>query len=92
MVEHMATQLTHRARAFSVTFKAQRRVRLREALSGCAQGKGYQRPFELATLRLLNMATVLGNWEALSPADSDMLVQRGGVLVFDGGRRAPRAA
>lgn len=26
-------------------------------------GKGYQRPFELATLRLYNMNTVLGNCE-----------------------------
>lgn len=45
-------------------------------------GSGYQRPFELATLRLMNMSTILSNWSVLAPADQDLLVQRGGVLVF----------
>lgn len=47
-------------------------------------GGGFQRPFELATLRLNNMIDILGDWEALAPADSDLLVQRGASLVLDG--------
>jgi hypothetical protein len=31
-------------------------------------GKGYQRPFELATLRLNNMIEILQNWESMAPA------------------------
>ncbi|KAJ1398058.1 hypothetical protein B484DRAFT_458591 [Ochromonadaceae sp. CCMP2298] len=31
-------------------------------------GSGYQRPFELATVRLQNMMDVLGSWEQLVPA------------------------
>ena len=53
-------------------------------------GSGYQRPFELATLRLLNMSTIIANWEALAPADADLLVQRGGVCVFRDGALAWR--
>ena len=41
-------------------------------------GDGYLRPFELATLRLNNMIQILNNWEALTPKDSNLLVQRGG--------------
>ena len=48
-------------------------------------GVGCQRPFELATLRGRNMLTILQHWEALVPADDNLLVQRGGVLLFDGG-------
>ena len=48
-------------------------------------GKDYQRPFELATLRLNNMTEILQNWEALAPADDQLLVQRGGSLVIDDG-------
>lgn len=48
-------------------------------------GKGYQRPFELATLRLSNMTAILNNWESLAPADDELLVQRGGSLVFQDG-------
>ena len=47
-------------------------------------GKGFRRPFELATLRLNNMIDILGDWEALAPADPDLLVQRGAALVLDG--------
>lgn len=49
-------------------------------------GSGYQRPFELATLRLTNMIEILNNWDALAPEDDQLLVQRGGSLVFDDGR------
>ena len=48
-------------------------------------GGGYQRPFELATLRLTNMTEILSNWEHLAPADDNLLVQRGGSLVFEDG-------
>ncbi|GBF89296.1 hypothetical protein Rsub_02173 [Raphidocelis subcapitata] len=47
-------------------------------------GEGYQRPFELATLRLQNMASVLSKWGELAPSDRKLLTQQGGVLVFDG--------
>jgi len=53
-------------------------------------GKGYQRPFELATLRLTNMTTILNEWDSLAPADDAMLVQRGGSFVFENGREAFR--
>ena len=47
-----------------------------------AGGNGFQRPFELATLRLRNMAEVLGNWATYVP-DSTYLTQRGGTFLFD---------
>ncbi|WP_055077080.1 peroxiredoxin-like family protein [Pseudanabaena sp. 'Roaring Creek'] len=47
-----------------------------------AGGKGFQRPFELATLRLRNMAEVLGNWKAYVP-DASYMTQRGGTFLFD---------
>lgn len=47
-----------------------------------AGGSGFQRPFELATLRLKNMAEVLGNWRTYVP-DSTYLTQRGGTFLFD---------
>ncbi len=47
-----------------------------------AGGKGYQRPFELATLRLRNMVEVLANWRTYVP-DSSYLTQRGGTFLFD---------
>lgn len=53
-------------------------------------GGGYQRPFELATLRLTNMIEILRNWDALAPADDELLVQRGGSIVFQDGRVAFR--
>jgi len=49
-------------------------------------GTGFQRPFELATLRGMNMASILGRWKELAPADEDLLVQRGGALLFKDGR------
>ncbi len=47
-----------------------------------AGGKGFQRPFELATLRLRNMAEVLGNWNTYVP-DAAYLTQRGATFLFD---------
>lgn len=49
-----------------------------------AGGKGFQRPFELATLRLQNMTEVLSNWNTYVP-DSAYLTQRGGTFLFDSG-------
>mmetsp|Transcript_4455 Transcript_4455/g.7425 ORF Transcript_4455/g.7425 Transcript_4455/m.7425 type:complete len:299 (+) Transcript_4455:20-916(+) len=47
-------------------------------------GTGYQRPFELATLRLFNMQAVLTNWAELSPPNEALLTQQGGTLAFNG--------
>ena len=47
-----------------------------------AGGKGFQRPFELATLRLRNMTEVLSNWKTYVP-DAAYLTQRGATFLFD---------
>lgn len=47
-----------------------------------AGGKGFQRPFELATLRLRNMTEVLSHWQTYVPK-ADYLTQRGGTFLFD---------
>jgi hypothetical protein len=47
-----------------------------------AGGIGFQRPFELATLRLRNMGEVLTNWSTYVP-DATYLTQRGGTFLFD---------
>ncbi|CDN10205.1 hypothetical protein RintRC_1509 [Richelia intracellularis] len=47
-----------------------------------AGGKGFQRPFELATLRLQNMTQVLSNWNTYVP-NASYLTQRGGTFLFD---------
>ncbi|WP_414552882.1 peroxiredoxin-like family protein [Anabaena sp. CCY 0017] len=47
-----------------------------------AGGSGFQRPFELATLRLQNMVEVLSNWQTYVP-NSAYLTQRGGTFLFD---------
>ena len=47
-----------------------------------AGGTGFQRPFELATLRLRNMTEVLSNWNTYVP-DASYLTQRGGTFLFD---------
>ena len=47
-----------------------------------AGGTGFQRPFELATIRLRNMAEVLGHWRTYVPRD-DFLTQRGGTFLLD---------
>jgi hypothetical protein len=47
-----------------------------------AGGSGFQRPFELATIRLRNMAEVLARWRTYVPRDS-FLCQRGGTFLLD---------
>lgn len=47
-----------------------------------AGGQGFQRPFELATLRLRNMAEVLSHWKTYVP-DGTYLTQRGGTFLFN---------
>lgn len=47
-----------------------------------AGGTGFQRPFELATLRLRNMSEVLSHWRTYVPQDT-YLTQRGGTFLFD---------
>jgi hypothetical protein len=47
-----------------------------------AGGTGFQRPFELATLRLRNMGEVLGHWRTYVPRD-DFLTQRGGTFLLE---------
>ncbi len=47
-----------------------------------AGGKGFQRPLELATLRLRNMAEVLSHWKTYVP-NAAYLTQRGGTFLFD---------
>ncbi|MBD2719494.1 AhpC/TSA family protein [Synechococcus sp. FACHB-909] len=47
-----------------------------------AGGRGFQRPFELATVRLRNMAEVLGHWRTYVPCD-DFLTQRGGTYLLE---------
>ena len=45
-------------------------------------GRGYQRPFELATVRLRNMVEVLGRWTTYVP-DPAFLTQRGGTFLLE---------
>ena len=45
-------------------------------------GRGYQRPFELATVRLRNMVEVLGRWRTYVPSDAH-ITQRGGTVLLD---------
>ncbi|MBF2057400.1 MAG: hypothetical protein IGQ45_09280 [Cyanobacterium sp. T60_A2020_053] len=45
-------------------------------------GQDYQRPFELATLRLKNMIEVLTNWH-IYVEDGRYLTQRGATFLFD---------
>ncbi len=47
-----------------------------------AGGSGFQRPFELATVRLKNMTEVLGNWKTYVP-DARYMTQRGGTFLFE---------
>ncbi len=47
-----------------------------------AGGKGFQRPFELATLRLRNMTEVLSHWKTYVP-DAVYLTQRGATFLFN---------
>ena len=54
---------------------------LRGEVFKAAGGKGFQRPFELATLRLRNMGEVLGNWRTYVP-DAAYLTQRGATFLI----------
>lgn len=57
--------------------------RLESPLFALAGGRGFQRPFELATVRLRNMVEVLGKWRTYVPRD-DFITQRGGTYLLDG--------
>lgn len=56
--------------------------RLDAPLFALAGGEGFQRPFELATVRLRNMLEVLGHWRTYVPRD-DFITQRGGTYLLD---------
>ena len=55
---------------------------LKGAVFQWAGGKGFQRPFELATLRLRNMGEVLSHWKIYVP-NGAYLTQRGATFVFN---------
>jgi len=55
---------------------------LKGSMFKLAGGSGFQRPFELATLRLRNMTEVLSNWNTYVP-DATYLTQRGGTFLFN---------
>ena len=55
---------------------------LKGAFFNWAGGNGFQRPFELATLRLRNMAEVLSNWKTYVP-DARYMTQRGATFLLD---------
>ncbi len=55
---------------------------LKGSFFNLAGGKEFQRPFELATLRLRNMTEVLSNWKTYVP-NAAYLTQRGGTFLFD---------
>jgi len=56
--------------------------RLTTPLFRLAGGEGFQRPFELASVRLQNMMEVLGRWRTYVPCD-DFITQRGGTFLLD---------
>lgn len=56
--------------------------RLPQAFFALAGGRGFQRPFELATVRLGNMIEALGHWRTYVPNDA-YLTQRGGTVLLD---------
>lgn len=64
------------------TVKAAPLPHLKGSFFRWAGGSGFQRPFELATLRLRNMGEVLGKWNTYVP-DSAYLTQRGATFLFD---------
>ncbi len=47
-----------------------------------AGGKGFQRPFEMATRRLLNMVEVISNWNTYFP-EHNHLTQRGATFILN---------
>jgi hypothetical protein len=56
--------------------------RLDSPLFNLAGGEGFQRPFELATVRLRNMVEVLSHWRTYVPRD-DYLTQRGATYLLE---------
>jgi hypothetical protein len=54
---------------------------LRGSFFRWAGGRGFQRPFELATLRLRNMTEVLSHWSTYVP-DGAYLTQRGATFLL----------
>lgn len=56
--------------------------RLESPLFALAGGRGFQRPFELASVRLRNMVEVIGHWRTYVPRD-DFLTQRGGTWLLE---------
>jgi hypothetical protein len=56
--------------------------RIDSPLFRLAGGDGFQRPFELATVRLRNMQEVLSHWRTYVPQD-DFITQRGGTFLID---------
>lgn len=56
--------------------------RINNPLFRLAGGEGFQRPFELATVRLANMREVLGHWRTYVPNDA-FLTQRGGTYLLE---------
>ena len=56
--------------------------RLDSPLFALAGGRGVQRPFELASVRLRNMVEVLGHWRTYVPRD-DFITQRGGTWLLE---------
>jgi hypothetical protein len=63
------------------TIKAAPLPPLQGSFFDLAGGSGFQRPFELATLRLRNMSEVLSHWSTYVP-DGTYLTQRGGTFLF----------
>ncbi|MFM8525616.1 MAG: AhpC/TSA family protein [Cyanobacteriota bacterium] len=55
---------------------------IRGAVFARAGGRGFQRPFELATVRLRNMSEVLGHWRTYVPNEA-FITQRGGTVLLD---------
>ena len=55
---------------------------LKGSFFNLAGGEKFQRPFELATLRLRNMTEVLSNWKTYVP-NAAYLTQRGATFLFD---------
>jgi hypothetical protein len=56
--------------------------RIDNPLFRLAGGEGFQRPFELATVRLRNMNEVLSHWRTYVPSDA-FITQRGGTFLID---------
>lgn len=56
--------------------------RLQAPLFRLAGGEGFQRPFELATVRLRNMLEVLSRWRTYVPSDA-FITQRGGTFLLE---------